>query len=156
MLNLDLCFMSLHWTFSWPNVSCHTLQSLSSSSVPVGRMERVPWQPAVPNGLCLSALRITVGKRASLALPTAAVPLTEREQSYRKAESCWMLSWRSKLISSIYNAGKYSDLLWHCSETLEVRQKKLALMETSLERFNFFSFVTVDNVDNCRLKKKTD
>lgn len=35
-------------------------------------MERVPWQPAVPNGLCMSALRNTVGKRASLALPAAA------------------------------------------------------------------------------------
>ena len=30
-------------------------------------MDRVPWQPAVPNGLCSSALRSTVGKRANLA-----------------------------------------------------------------------------------------
>lgn len=74
VLNLDSClsFKSLHWTFSWPDVSCHTLHSLCSSSVPVGRMEWVPWQPAVPNGICLSALRITVGKRASFAVHAAA------------------------------------------------------------------------------------
>lgn len=29
-------------------------------------MERAPWQPAVPNGLCSSALRSTVGKGANL------------------------------------------------------------------------------------------
>lgn len=30
-------------------------------------MEREPWQPAVPDGLCSSALRSTVGKGANLA-----------------------------------------------------------------------------------------
>lgn len=29
-------------------------------------MERAPWQPVVPNGLCSSALRSTVGKGANL------------------------------------------------------------------------------------------
>lgn len=59
-----LCFWfkRLHWTFSWPDISCHTLNSPRSGTAPVGRMERVPWQPAVPNGLCSSALRSTVGK----------------------------------------------------------------------------------------------
>lgn len=69
-LNLDsLCFTfkRLHWTFSWPDISRHTLHSPRSSTAPVGRMERVPWQPAVPNGLCSSALRSTVGKAAKLA-----------------------------------------------------------------------------------------
>lgn len=69
-LNLDsLCFTfkRLHWTFSWPDISRHTLSFPRSSTIPVGRMELVPWQPAVPNGLCSSALRCTVGKAANLA-----------------------------------------------------------------------------------------
>lgn len=36
------------------------------SSVPVGRMGPAPWQPAVPDGLCSSALRSTVRKEANL------------------------------------------------------------------------------------------
>lgn len=81
VLNLDsscLSFKSLHWTFSWPDVCCHTLHSLCSSSVPVGKMEWVPWQPAVPNGICLSAFRITVGKRASVALHAACTAAADR------------------------------------------------------------------------------
>lgn len=50
-----------------PTSPCHTLHSFCFSTIPVGRMERVPWQPVVPDGICLSALRSTVVKGANLA-----------------------------------------------------------------------------------------
>lgn len=60
-------------------------------------MEREPWQPAVPDGLCSSALRSTVGKGANLAGAqyTAAAAdggVGGGEQSDREAESGRMLS----------------------------------------------------------------
>lgn len=77
-----------------------TQRSPRSSTAPVGRMAPALWQPPAPNGLCLSACRSTVQKGTNL---TSTAALTEgwRERSDGEAESRQMLSWHSKLISSI-------------------------------------------------------
>lgn len=101
-LNLaSLCFRfkGLHWTFAWPDVS-----SPRCSTTPVGRMERMPWQPAIPNGLCSSALRSTVkGRELTYQECSAPLPLllTEPQRSWIWADA---ISWHSTLIACIQNA----------------------------------------------------
>lgn len=110
-------------------------------------MERVPWQPAVPNGLCMSALRITVGKRASLALPAAATAATAAANPGAELQ-------KGRILLDAKLTQQANLLHLKCGEILRLTllpledtrgKTEIIGIKENVSRVSFFSFVIEHN-----------